>query len=112
MQVVFIAITRHYLSTSNTASAIDYEQKMLCKVTDVAQNQLTITFRNHMSSKCKIHIMHVIMRCGQALGFLHSHTNLSPFTKDFRGEGQLNEYLTYFLQRPSGEVVTYTKRIS
>ena len=112
MQVELIAITRHYLSTSNTASAIDYEQKMLINVTDVAQNQLTFTFLNHMSSKCKIHIMLVIMRCGQALGFLHSRTNLSPFTKDFRGEGQLNEYLTYFLQLPSREAVIYTKRIS
>ena len=85
---------------------------MLINVTDVAQNQLTFTFRNHKSFKCKIHIMHVITRCGQALGFLHSRTNLSPFTKDFGGEGQLNEYFTYFLQLPSREAVTYTKRIS
>ena len=32
-----------------------------------------------------------------ALGFLHSRTNLSPFTKDFRGGDQLDEYLTIFL---------------
>ena len=32
------------------------------------------------------------LRIWQALGFLHSRTNLSPFTKDFRGEGQLDEY--------------------
>ena len=40
-----------------------------------------------------------------ALGFLHSRTNLSPFTKDFRGGDQLDEYLTIFrglaLSRPS-----------
>ena len=64
MLVELIAITRHYLSTSNTASAIDYEQKMLFNVTDVAQNLLTIIFLNHKSFKCKIHIMHVITRCG------------------------------------------------
>ena len=62
MQVELIAITRHYLSTSNTASAIDYEQKMLFNVTDVAQNLLPITFLNHKSFKCKIHIMYVITR--------------------------------------------------
>ena len=33
-----------------------------------------------------------------ALGFLHSRTNLSPFTKDFRGGDQLDEYLTIFLR--------------
>ena len=48
----------------------------------------------------------------QALGFLHSRTNLSPFTKDFRGEGQINEYLTYFSQLPSGEAVTYKTEIT
>ena len=31
-----------------------------------------------------------------ALGFLHSRTNLSPFTKDFRGGDHLDEYLTIF----------------
>ena len=112
MQVELIAITRHYLSTSNTASAIDCEHKMLFNVTDEAQNLLTIIFQNNKSFKCEIHIMHVITRCGQALGFLHSRTNLSPFTKDFRGEVQLNEYLTYFSQLPSGDALTYTKRIS
>ena len=30
------------------------------------------------------------------LGFLHSRTNLSPFTKDFRGEGHCYECITYF----------------
>ena len=30
------------------------------------------------------------------LGFLHSRTNLSPFTKDFRGGDHLDEYLTIF----------------
>ena len=34
---------------------------------------------------------------GPALGFLHKHTNISPFTKDFRGEGQLDEYIGDFL---------------
>ena len=85
---------------------------MLFNVTEVAQNLLTIIFLNHKSFKCKIYILHVITRCGQALGFLHSGTNLSPFTKDFRGEGQLNEYLTYFSQLHSGEESSYTKRIS
>ena len=33
-----------------------------------------------------------------ALGFLHTRTNLSPFTKDFRGEGQLDEYIGNFSQ--------------
>ena len=33
---------------------------------------------------------------GPALGFLHTRTNLSPFTKDFRGEGQLDEYISDF----------------
>ena len=33
-----------------------------------------------------------------ALGFLHSRTNLSPFTKDFRGGDQFDEYLTIFLR--------------
>ena len=33
---------------------------------------------------------------GPALGFLHTRTNLSPFTKDFRGEGQLNDYIRDF----------------
>ena len=33
---------------------------------------------------------------GPALGFLHTRTNLSPFTKDFRGEGQLDEYIGDF----------------
>ena len=32
----------------------------------------------------------------QALGLLHSRTNLSPFTKDFRGESQQNEHLGKF----------------
>ena len=35
---------------------------------------------------------------GPALGFLHTRTNLSPFTKDFRGEGQLDEYIGDFSQ--------------
>ena len=35
---------------------------------------------------------------GPALGFLHTRTNLSPFTKDFHGEGQLDEYLGNFSQ--------------
>ena len=39
-----------------------------------------------------------------ALGFLHSRTNLSPFTKDFRGGDQFDEYLTIFLR--SGFVQT------
>ena len=112
MQVELIAFRRHYLSTSNDASAFDYEQKMLFNVTDVAQNLLTVIFMNHKSFKCKINILHVITRCGQALGILHSRTNLSPFTKDFRGEDQLNEYLSYFSQLPSGEAASYTKRIS
>ena len=42
-------------------------------------------------------------------GFLHSRTNLSPFTKDFRGEGQIDEYLTYFSLPPSGGNFTKTK---
>ena len=33
---------------------------------------------------------------GPALGFLHTRTNLSPFTKDLRGEGQLDEYIGDF----------------
>ena len=33
---------------------------------------------------------------GPALGFLHTRTNLSPFAKDFRGEGQLDEYIDDF----------------
>ena len=33
-----------------------------------------------------------------ALGFLHTRTNLSPFTKDFRGGDQLDEYLNDFSQ--------------
>ena len=33
---------------------------------------------------------------GPALGFLHTRRNLSPFTKDFRGESQLDEYLGNF----------------
>ena len=33
-----------------------------------------------------------------ALGFLHSRTNLSPFTKDFRGEDQFDEYSPIFLR--------------
>ena len=32
------------------------------------------------------------------LGFLHSRTNLSPFTKDFRGEDQFDEYDPIFLR--------------
>ena len=35
---------------------------------------------------------------GPALGFLHTRTNLSPFTKYFREEGQLDEYIGYFTQ--------------
>ena len=38
-----------------------------------------------------------------ALGFLHSRTNLSPFTKDFRGGDQLDEYLTIFLRSGFGQ---------
>ena len=33
---------------------------------------------------------------GPALGFLNTRTNLSPFAKDFRGEGQLDEYIDDF----------------
>ena len=33
---------------------------------------------------------------GPALGFLHTRTNISPFTKDFGGEGQLDEYIGDF----------------
>ena len=32
----------------------------------------------------------------KALGFLHTRTNLSPFTKDFCGEAQLDEYIGDF----------------
>ena len=38
-----------------------------------------------------------------ALGFLHSRTNLSPFTKDFRGEDQYDEYLAIFPRSCFGE---------
>ena len=45
-----------------------------------------------------------ILNDTSALGFLHSRTNLSPFTKDFRGGDHLDEYLTIFrglaLSRP------------
>ena len=33
---------------------------------------------------------------GPALGFLHTLTNLSPFIKDFREEGQIDEYIGDF----------------
>ena len=33
---------------------------------------------------------------GPALGFLHTRTNLWPFTNDFPGEGQLDEYIGDF----------------
>ena len=33
---------------------------------------------------------------GPALGFLHTRTNLSPFTIDIRGEGPLDEYIGVF----------------
>ena len=33
---------------------------------------------------------------GPAQGFLHTNTNLWPFAKDFRGEGQLHEYIGDF----------------
>ena len=33
---------------------------------------------------------------GPALGFLQTLTNLSPFTKDFRREGQLDEHIGEF----------------
>ena len=33
---------------------------------------------------------------GAALGFLHTRTNLSPFTKDFNEEGRLDEYIGNF----------------
>ena len=33
---------------------------------------------------------------GLALGFLHTCTNISPFTKDFCGESQLDEYIGEF----------------
>ena len=39
-----------------------------------------------------------VTMAGPALGFLHTRTNLSPFTKDFRGEGQLDEYIGDFSQ--------------
>ena len=35
---------------------------------------------------------------GPALGFLHTGTNLSPSTKDFREEDQLYEYIGGFSQ--------------
>ena len=35
---------------------------------------------------------------GPTLGFLHTRKNLSPFNKDFRGEGQLDEYIGNFSQ--------------
>ena len=41
------------------------------------------------------------------LGFLHSRTNLSPFTKDFRGEDHYDEYLTIFLRSCFGEIGVY-----
>ena len=34
--------------------------------------------------------------------FFNSRTNLSPFTKDFRGEDQYDEYLTIFLRSAFG----------
>ena len=37
-----------------------------------------------------------VIRDGPALGFFHTRTNLSLFTKDFRGEGQLVEYIGDF----------------
>ena len=33
---------------------------------------------------------------GPSLGFLYTRTNLSPFTKDFRGDGHLDEYIGDF----------------
>ena len=44
---------------------------------------------------------------GLALGFLHSRTNLSPFTKDFRGGDQFDEYLTIFLRSGFGQTDNY-----
>ena len=46
-------------------------------------------------------------QCGLALGFLHSRTNLSPFTKDFRGGDQFDEYLTIFLRSGFGQTDNY-----
>ena len=33
-------------------------------------------------------------------GFFSNRINLSPFTKDFRGKEQLNEYYTIFVTLP------------
>ena len=52
---------------------------------------------------------HTITFVKTALGFLHSRTNLSPFTKDFRGEAQHDEYLTIFPWPCFGEAA-YDKR--
>ena len=49
----------------------------------------------------------------QALGLLHSRTNLSPFTKDFRGESQQNEHLgIFFFALPSGGALYTTHKKS
>ena len=49
---------------------------------------------------------------GLALGFLHSRTNLSPFTKDFRGGDQFDEYLTIFLRSGFGQTDNYQLKTS
>ena len=58
----------------------------------------SLTTRNmKVSSATTLYYFHIV-----TLGFLHSRTNLSPFTKDFRGEDQFDEYLTIFLRSRFG----------
>ena len=67
---------------------------------------------------CTPRVMLKISRCHSipgsaisALGFLHSRTNLSPFTKDFRGGDQLDEYLGIFLRSGFVQTGYYQKNI-
>ena len=53
-----------------------------------------------VSSATTLYYFHIL-----TLGFLHSRTNLSPFTKDFRGEDQYDEYLTIFRRSCFGETI-------
>ena len=51
-----------------------------------------------------------VIIAGPALGFLHTRKNLLPFTKDFRAEDQLDEYIRSFSQvllRPQSFHVRY-----
>ena len=75
---------QHFFDTQNKAASVAMRN---LEPHSLSHNKMVSSFQ-----------MLCVIIARPALGFLHTWTNLSTFTKDFRGERQLDEYIGDFSQ--------------